>query len=69
MTDLVTKTYQELEMLLGHSAASQLVSAYRGQELYIPESTKLNDGHKLVWFFGLIYFYHWNLNCHSLDHP
>lgn len=53
MPDLVTKTYQELEMLLGHNAASQLVSAYRGQELYIPESTKLNDDHKLVMLLGL----------------
>lgn len=45
---LSTKTYQELEMLLGHDAASMLVAAYRGQELYIPEPSKLSETHKLV---------------------
>nr|WP_313976172.1 Mor transcription activator family protein [uncultured Psychrobacter sp.] len=48
-----TKTYVELEMLLGHDAADKVVAAYRGQELYIPEPAKLNDSHKLVALLGL----------------
>lgn len=48
-----TKTYQELAMLLGHDAADIVVTAYRGQELYIPESAKLDDNHKLVVLLGL----------------
>lgn len=48
-----TKTYVELEMLLGHDAADTVVAAYRGQELYIPEPTKLDDNHKLVVLLGL----------------
>lgn len=52
MPNLVTKTYQELEMLLGHDAADKVVAAYRGQELYIPEPSKLHDNHKLVSLLG-----------------
>lgn len=48
-----TKTYQELEMLLGRDAADVVVAAYRGQELYIPEPSKLGDNHKLVLLLGL----------------
>ena len=48
-----TKTYVELEMLLGRDAADVVVTAYRGQELYIPEPSKLDDGHKLVLLLGL----------------
>lgn len=48
-----TRTYQELEMLLGHDAADKMVTAYRGQELYIPEPCKLSDGHKLVKLLGM----------------
>lgn len=48
-----TKTYQELEMLLGHDAADKVVAAYRGQELYIPEPAKMSDNHKLVLLLGM----------------
>lgn len=48
-----TRTYQELEMLLGHDAADKMVTAYRGQELYISEPCKLSDGHKLVKLLGM----------------
>lgn len=48
-----TKTYVELEMLLGHDAADVVVTAYRGQELYIPEPSKLGDNHKLVQLLSL----------------
>ena len=52
MLSLVTKTYQELEMLLGHDAADKFVAAYRGQELYIPEPAKMTDKHSLVVLLG-----------------
>ncbi|WP_199508602.1 MULTISPECIES: Mor transcription activator family protein [unclassified Psychrobacter] len=52
MPNLVTKTYQDLEMLLGHEAASKLTEVYRGQELYIPAPDKLSAGHNLVVLLG-----------------
>lgn len=51
-TDNATKTYSELEMLLGHEAADKVVAAYRGQELYIPEPSRLSEAHKLVMLLG-----------------
>lgn len=48
-----TKTYVELEMLLGHDAAEKLINEYRGQEVYISAADKLHDEHKLVKLLGL----------------
>lgn len=49
----VTKTYQELEMLLGHDDANKIVNACRGQELYIPAPKKLKESHNLVQLLGM----------------
>lgn len=48
-----TKTYRQLEMLIGHDAAEKVVDAYRGQELYVPPPEKINDDHKLVKLLGI----------------
>lgn len=48
-----TKTYVELEMLVGHDAAEKLINEYRGQEVYISAPDKLHDEHKLVKLLGL----------------
>ncbi|WP_131669811.1 Mor transcription activator family protein [Psychrobacter pygoscelis] len=51
MNSRVTKTYQDLTMLLGVDAADKLVAEYRGQELYIPEPSRAAD-HKLSELLG-----------------
>ncbi len=48
-----TKSYVELEMILGQEAAEKLINAYRGQEVYIPAADKLHGEHKLVKLLGL----------------
>ncbi len=48
-----TKTYQELEMLLGREAADKMVAAYRGQEIHIPYVKSLPESHNLVKILGL----------------
>lgn len=48
-----TKTYQELEMLLGRDAADKMVTAYRGQEIHIPYGKGLAETHKLVKLLGM----------------
>lgn len=53
MSEHTTKTYQELEMLLGHDAADKLVATYRGQELHIPRPDNLASTHKLAVLLGI----------------
>ena len=53
MTDNNTKTYQQLEMLIGHDATEKVVAAFRGQELYMYAPDKIDDSHELVQIIGI----------------
>lgn len=64
MSRTLTKTYQELEMLLGQADAQKILAAYKGRELYIPAFNKLDDDNDLIVLLGadvakrLCHYYH-----------
>lgn len=52
MSKAFTKTYQDLEMLLGQSDTDQIMAAYRGRELYIPLFEKLSATSDILVLLG-----------------